>query len=248
VQLDWSTILLEIVNFLVLVWILKRFLYKPVLDIIAKRRTSIESTVAKSESMKQEAEALKEQYESRLADWEQERAKARETLRDEMEAERVRLHKELDLEIQNAREKARVADERRLLEAQRLAEQHAVTQGARFAARLVGSLSGPELDARLVQKMLEELQQFPGDRIATLRQQAVSRAEVMSARVLDESTRQAIGFALGRLFGHAVDCQYHEDSTLLAGVRITIGPWILRANFKDELQGFVELSHESTAE
>ena len=243
-QLDWSTILLEIVNFLVLVWILKRFLYKPVLDIIAKRRANIEASVAKSESMKKDAEALKKQYESRLADWEQERAKARESLRDEMDAERARRHKALDEEIQSAREKARVADERRLREAQRHAEQQAVTQGARFAARLIGALSGPELDTRLVQMMLEELQQLPDDRTTALRQQKVSQAEVTSTRALDEATRQAIGSALGRVFGRSVDCQFREDSSLIAGVLITIGPWILRANLKDELQGFAELSHE----
>ncbi len=38
-ELNWSTLLLEIVNFLVLVWILKRFLYRPVLQVIEERRS-----------------------------------------------------------------------------------------------------------------------------------------------------------------------------------------------------------------
>jgi len=45
-ELSWSTFLLEIINFLVLVWILKHFLYKPVLDVIARRRSGIEKTLA----------------------------------------------------------------------------------------------------------------------------------------------------------------------------------------------------------
>ena len=36
-QIDWTTLVLEIINFLVLVWILKRFLYKPVMEAIAAR-------------------------------------------------------------------------------------------------------------------------------------------------------------------------------------------------------------------
>ena len=36
-QLNWSTFVLEIINFLILVWVLKRFLYKPVLAAIAQR-------------------------------------------------------------------------------------------------------------------------------------------------------------------------------------------------------------------
>lgn len=37
-QIDWTTFVLEIVNFLALVWLLKRFLYTPVLDVLARRR------------------------------------------------------------------------------------------------------------------------------------------------------------------------------------------------------------------
>ena len=40
-ELSGSTFVLEIINFLILVWILKRFLYKPVLGVIAKRRKSM---------------------------------------------------------------------------------------------------------------------------------------------------------------------------------------------------------------
>ena len=48
-QLDWSTFILEILNFLILVWILKRFLYKPILTMIAERKAAIEQTLATSE-------------------------------------------------------------------------------------------------------------------------------------------------------------------------------------------------------
>ena len=37
-ELDWTTFILEIINFLVLVWILHRFLYQPVMNVIAQRR------------------------------------------------------------------------------------------------------------------------------------------------------------------------------------------------------------------
>lgn len=250
-QIDWSTILLEIVNFLVLVWILKRFLYQPVLDIIAKRKAGIEATVTKAEATQHEAEALKQQYEGRVAEWEQERAVAREALQHELDAERQRRIDALLTELQAEREKARVADERRLAEARRHSEQQAVTQGARFAAKLFGRVSGPDLDARLSTLLLEELADLPAERIAALRQQVAAGqndAEVQSARVLDDKTRQRIESALHTLFERPVTCRYRENPALIAGLRITLGPWVLRANLQDELQGFSELSHESSAD
>ena len=41
----------------------------------------------------------------------------------------------------------------------------------------------------------------------------------------------------------AYRCDFEQDSELLAGVRITIGAWVLGANLQDELKGFAELAH-----
>ena len=41
--IDWFTVVAEIVNFLILLWLLKRFLYKPVLNAMDKREATIAS-------------------------------------------------------------------------------------------------------------------------------------------------------------------------------------------------------------
>ena len=65
-ELSWSTFVLEIINFLVLVWILKRFLYKPVMDVIARRREEIEKTRAEAAQLQTDAQNLQQQYEERV--------------------------------------------------------------------------------------------------------------------------------------------------------------------------------------
>jgi len=245
VQLDWSTILLEIVNFLVLVWILKRFLYQPVLDVIARRKAAIDESIAGADAKSKEADSLKAQYENRLADWERERAGARETLAHELDAERQRRLAELEENLAAEREKARVADERRLGEFQRRAEERAVAQGARFAAKLLDRLNGPELDARLVALALEGLGGLEERRCAELRAGAsdAREIEVQSARDLDPASRQAIEAAIAKLLGSSPAFRYRVDPALVAGVRVQLGPWVLRASLQDELQGLAELSH-----
>jgi len=246
VQLDWSTIALEIVNFLVLVWILKRFLYQPVLDVIARRKAGIEAAIAGADAKRAEADALKAQYENRLGDWETERAGAREALAHELDAERQRQMAELQASVAAEREKARVADERRLGEFQRRAEEQAVAQGARFAARLLDRVNGPELDARLVTLALEGLAGLTEERRTELRagaSEAGGEIEVQSARPIDAATRQAIEAGVQKLLGANAACRYREDPALVAGVRILLGPWVLRASLQDELQGLAELSH-----
>jgi F-type H+-transporting ATPase subunit b len=49
---------------------------------------------------------------------------------------------------------------------------------------------------------------------------------------------------LSALLGSEPECRFEQDSTLLAGLRIGIGPWVLRANLHDELQSFAEAAHD----
>ena len=55
-ELTWTTFLLEVINFLVLVWLLKRLFYAPVMRAIAARRAAVEKTLADAEATKREAE------------------------------------------------------------------------------------------------------------------------------------------------------------------------------------------------
>ena len=57
--IDWFTVAAQAVNFLILVWLLKRFLYKPVLAAIDEREKRIATQLQDAE--KKKAEALKEQ-------------------------------------------------------------------------------------------------------------------------------------------------------------------------------------------
>ena len=66
-EFDWTTFVLEALNFLVLVWLLKRFFYQPVLAEIEARRDATAKTIADAETVRREAEALKSEYQAHLA-------------------------------------------------------------------------------------------------------------------------------------------------------------------------------------
>ena len=66
-QIDATTFVLQLVNFVVLVWILHRFLYRPVLAAIDKRRAAIDKSMDDAKAVRGEAERLRTQFEGRLA-------------------------------------------------------------------------------------------------------------------------------------------------------------------------------------
>ena len=93
-QLDWTTFLLEIANFLVLVWILQRFLYDPVRAAITRRQERIEALLGEARAAEAKAEELKSRYENRLKEWGAEREKLRAQLVAELDAERAQPQRE----------------------------------------------------------------------------------------------------------------------------------------------------------
>ncbi len=244
-ELSWSTFVLEIINFVVLVWILKHFLYKPVLNVIASRQAGIEKSVADARALHAEAEKLQEQYEGRLADWDSERQQAREKLSREIDAERTRKMEELQNALQQEKEKARVGEEHRQADARRKIEETALQNGARFATRLLEQASGPDLEKRLVEMLLSDISQLPDEQISALRKLSGSTPEnitVVSAFPLEDEQRQRIEQGLKTITAAEISTQYQQNSELVAGIEITVGDWVLAANIRDELRGFTQLN------
>ena len=70
-EFNLSTFILEIINFLILIWILQRLFYKPLLEVIAKRKQFIDQSLADAKTMQQQAEEQCSLYENRQKLWEQ---------------------------------------------------------------------------------------------------------------------------------------------------------------------------------
>jgi F-type H+-transporting ATPase subunit b len=244
VELTWTTFILETINFLVLVWILHRFLYRPVLNIIAKRREAVEKSLADAEQTKREAETVREQYEHRNADWQQEREAARSKLNEELEAERRKRLDELQTTLEQEREKARAADTRRLQDEQRKVEQTALQQASAFASRLLSLAAGPDLETRLIDIAIQDLSALDEERRKALHESWTREPEEIvatSVHPIPDEQRKRLEQALAKGAGISAPVTYKQDASLLAGVRLGIGAWVLGTNLADELKGYTEI-------
>jgi F-type H+-transporting ATPase subunit b len=238
---DWTTFFLELVNFLILLWILKRLFFRPVLDMITKRRAAIEKTLADAKAIKAQAEETKSKYEGRMADWEAERNAARAKLADEISAERQQRMARLEQAINAEREKNRTLEARRLEEQARAAEIRAIAQAAGFATRLFERFAGEELDARIAELLVEDLKHLSDEQMQALKEAAHkpgARLEMTSARELPEAVRNRLTRAMTETLGILPSVAMHIDPSLLAGVRLALGPWIMQATLADELVFF----------
>ena len=235
------TFVLEVINFLILVWILRRFLYRPVAAVIDERRQAIASSLNEATAQVARAEALERQYAERLSAWEQEKRLAREQWLADLNVEKARLMDAFRQGLEAERQQADVLAQRRLSARQSDLEQQSLELGARFAARLMERVAGPELEARLLDLFIDDLSQVPEERwqaVAAMRGDHGDRACLTSAFPLGERQRADLQQALSAQLGRPVVCDFTTQPGLIAGLRFELGPLLLNANVHDELEFF----------
>lgn len=243
-EFEWTTFFLEILNFLVLLWLLQRFLYKPVQAVIARRRADIEQQLEAARTTQDQAEALRLQYENRLSDWEQEKELARRQFGEALAQEESRRREQMQQTLVQEQEKACALESRRRQELLEQLGNQAVALGARFVARLLSRLASPALEASLVTMVVEDLAVHKLDGSNAL-QRALQEdgVQIASAYPLAETQRQALLAALCLLAGHDIGATFAENGELLAGLRISAGSCLLHANLRDELEFFTKVAN-----
>ena len=245
-ELNWTTFALEIINFLALLWILKRFLYRPVMQTLAERRAGIERTLAEARATEAQASAMQQQFESRLADWEQEKAAARRSFETGLVAERARQMEALTKDLATERERSAAQDAHRLDTQRRELAAQASTEARQFASALFARLAGPELEGQLVQLFIEELAALPEERLSALRAgqngHEKSIGILSSAYVLSAAQRQQLSSAIDARLGKAIALDFVVEPNLLAGARLALGAWQLDFSLAGELGIFAEAS------
>ncbi len=241
-ELDWSTFLLEIVNVLVLIWLLKRFLFRPVMAVIEERKAAITKSVADAQSVRQEAQSLQERYEQRLVEWEKEKETVRGQFQEDIAAERRQRLELLQAEIERAKAQYAFRESEQMKQVARKVEATAILHGAQFAGVLLSRIASPELEAKLIDAAAEDLSNLSRTQIDAVKAAlpAGARGCLMTAYPLEPSRRDRLVKQIEDLFGRRLEWEYVEDRDLLAGLRVSLGGWVLRGNLQDELKFFTE--------
>lgn len=240
-QFDLTTFVLEMLNFLILVWLLKHFFYQPVLAIIEKRKAATAQIMNDATNIQQEAEVLKAQYELKLGELDKEYATQKARINEEMANERTDRLTSLEADMANERKRREALEERKRSQLESTLERQAIHLASRFATRLLERVAGPELNTKLADLAISELESLTDDKKETflaIVRDSKSTPKIVSAYPLGESQRTALTNALSQFAGRPLEPEFSEDPILKAGVSIVVGSWVLMANLNDELSFF----------
>lgn len=241
--IDWFTVAAQVVNFLVLVWLLKRFLYKPVLNAIDAREKQIAERLSEAAAERSNATAERSSYEAKNKAFSEERegllAAARTAAGDERAALLQKARSEY--ETLRARLSEELSEERE--ELARSIVSRALNEAFAIARRLLGDLSDRNLEERIVEIFVRRLHSLSDQDRAELRKRLAGEQEsrasaapvcVRSAFELSANQRAAIEKELGNVIP-AVAVQYGQAPELIGGIELTANGYLLRWSIEDYL-------------
>jgi F-type H+-transporting ATPase subunit b len=222
--IDWFTVGAQIVNFLVLVWLLQHFLYKPVLNAIDAREKRIAAELADADAKKAEAEKERTDFEDKNNVFNQHRSALLSKAADEAKSERERLIDQAKKDAESLRvtqADALRADQIRLGSEITLLAEKEIFAIARKALTDLATVSLEERVGEIFTRRLRELdpkaKQLLGDALKNSSQPALVR----SAFELPADQRAAIQNALNETFSAVVRIKFEESQDVICGIELT---------------------------
>ena len=221
--IDWFTVGAQALNFLILVWLLKHFLYKPILNAIDTREKLIAKELADADAKKTEAQKERDEFEHKNAEFDQQRAALLAKAADDAKAERLRLLEE----ARNAadalsakREQSLINDAHNLNQAVSQLTQKEVFSITRKALADLATVSLEERMGEVFTRRLRELDSKAKTLLGDALKKNSEPALVRSTFDLPAEQRAAIQNALNETFSAEISLRFETKPDLVCGIEL----------------------------
>ncbi|MHC5538218.1 F0F1 ATP synthase subunit delta [Singulisphaera rosea] len=220
----WFTIAAQVVNFLILVWLFKRFLYKPILNAIDEREKGIAAQLAAAEATQVEARKDRDGFQQKNDVFDKERAVLLKKATDEAKSERDRL---LDQARKDADSLRANRQEALLIEQKNLSRDIARwthKEVFAIARRTLTDLADASLEQRIGDVFVDRVRALSGEAkepLATSFKTSNRKVSVRSAFDLSPAQRTAIESAVKETFAPDAQVQFATAPELVSGIELT---------------------------
>lgn len=222
--IDWFTVGAQVVNFLILVWLLKRFLYRPILNAIDAREKRIATELADADAKKAEAQKERDEFQHKNEEFDQQRAALLSQAMDEAKAERQRL-------LDEARQAtgALSAKQHETLRNDAHNLNQAISRRTQqevfaIARKALMDLATTSLEERLGEVFTRRLREMDGKAKASFAEALMTASDpalVRSAFDLPAEQRAAIQNALNETFSAEIHIRFETAPYLISGIELT---------------------------
>jgi F-type H+-transporting ATPase subunit b len=222
--IDWFTVAAQALNFLILVWLMKRFLYHPILNAIDTREKLIAKELADADARKSEAQQERDEFQHKNEKFDQQRAGLLTKATDEAKTERLRI---LD-EARHAadalaakRQESLISDGRTLNQAITRLTRKEVFAITRKALTDLATASLEERMGEVFTRRLRELDDKSKSALDEALKKNSEPARIRSTFDMPTAQRAAIQNALNETFSAEIQLRFEVSPDLISGIELS---------------------------
>jgi F-type H+-transporting ATPase subunit b len=223
VLIDWFTVGAQIVNFLILVALLKKFLYGPITQAMEAREAKVKDQLTEAESRRQAATKEEAAVHQRLQEIEDKHQALAAQVKAEVEEQKKTLLEKARQEVEQYRQGWLQTLEREKTALANSLKEHVGSQVFTLARLILRELGDTSLEKRFIGVFVQKLQELkPEDRHLFRESMSESGGEavVASAFALDEEARTRIKATVQAQFGPEVTLRFETDQRLIIGIEL----------------------------
>ena len=227
------TFFFQIVNFVVLLFILKRLLYKPVKEIMEKRKGLIEKTIEDAEKEKKEALELKERHQEEMNKLKDLQITMIEKMKNEVGEEKKRLLTEAEKEATRTIEEERAVFETEKKRDEAKLKEMVIQTVSVFATNLLKDISDEELHKSIYRRVFNNLEEIASTIQAGDGESAT--IDLISAYPLREEELLELQRVLEAHLLKRVSVNTSVDKNLIAGVKIKVHDMVYDSSLSGQI-------------
>ncbi len=221
--IDWFTIIAQIINFLILVWLLKRFLYKPILNAMDAREKMIAAQLTEAQKKMAETEQERRVFKDKNEEFDREKDAMLKQAAQKAEELGKRLNQDARDEINQlqARWHAALRQEKDTFKRELIIR--AQKEVFVLAGRTLEDLAGCQLEERMAHIFIQRLKEMDKDektRTITIIKSSHAPMVIKSAFNLSKSLRQEVETAIQEVFATDIHTSFEISPDLVSGIEL----------------------------
>lgn len=234
-QIDWFTFGAQIVNFLILVALLRLFLYKPIIEVMNKREQKITSRLDDAQLKQEEAENEAEEYRGKQRELDERRDELLAKAREQADERRQDLIKQAREDVNDMRSDWHRAIQREKETFLRRLRARVSEEMFALARRALRDLADADLEEQMVNVFARQIATLEGEQRNTILRDSDQVVEVHSTFELSETQRDQLDKLIHEQFD-SVDLHYVADSDVICGLALVTDSCQIGWNIHDYLQ------------
>ena len=237
-KVNWFTVIAQVINFLILVWLLKKFLYKPILNAVNQREKKIKDQLKDAEDKKANAQKEKDDFKKKNEDFDQQKKSLIDKAVADANTEKQKLIEEakseantLRINLENSTKEKQENDNIAIAEK----TQKLVFAITRKALADIATISLEEQSANTFTKNLKELKEDEKKQFNDAFKSNSNAILVKSAFELPEKQKAEIHDAINIILSADAQLQFKTAPEIISGIELSTNGYKLSWSFSEYL-------------